>query len=163
MAMHEAPGKCDLYRTPKFVFDAMNVEFVFDGASPGADQVPWIPAKIHITHDSLTTPWPPGPCWLNPPFGKRMAIEKWLVKFFEHGNGVALTPDRTSCPWFRRQVPKADLILLVSPKIAFIGVNGLPVTSPPNGTALLAIGDTACRALRNARDAGLKLLMRLAS
>lgn len=164
MAMHEpCIGASSEWYTPPGIFKAMRVEFAFDAASPGAEYVPHIPAKIHITRNSLTTPWPAGPCWLNPPFGGRGEIEPWIIKFFEHGDGVALVPDRTSCPWFQRQVPKAQLVLFVAPKIQFLDPTGRPGMSPSNGTALLAIGHTGCQALRNARDAGLGLLMRMVS
>ena len=160
MAMHEpCIGAWSEWYTPPGIFKAMRVEFAFDAASPGRQIVPWIPAEIHITHDSLITPWPPGLCWLNPPFGGRGEIEPWLIKFFKHGNGIALVPDRTSCPWFQRHAGKADLILLVAPKIKFLDPMGRPGKSPSNGTALLAIGDLACQALRRARAAGLGLLM----
>ena len=162
MAMHEpCIGATSEWYTPPPVFNAMRVEFDTDTTSPGRHITPWIPAKQFITSDSLSISWDDfGFCWLNPPFGGRGEIEAWLVKFFEHGNGVALVPDRTSCPWFQRQVPKANLVLFVAPKIRFLDPMGRPGKSPSNGTALLAIGDLGCHALYCARNAGLGLLMR---
>jgi hypothetical protein len=51
--------------TPGKVFDAMGVEFDLDPASPGAEIVPWIPAKRHLTkaENGLVTPWE-GFVWL---------------------------------------------------------------------------------------------------
>jgi hypothetical protein len=47
---------------------------------------------------------------MNPPFGPRNGIVPWLEKFFAHGNGIALVPDRTSAPWWQRFAPKAAVI-----------------------------------------------------
>jgi hypothetical protein len=57
------------------VFTAMGVEFDMGVASPGRDNVPWIPAKQHLTHaeDGLTTPWH-GFVWCNPPYGNLSII-----------------------------------------------------------------------------------------
>jgi hypothetical protein len=38
---------------------------------------------------------------MNPPFGGRNGLAPWLDKFFANGNGIALTPDRTSAPWWQ--------------------------------------------------------------
>ena len=46
-----------------------------------------------------------------PPFGGRNGIVPWLDKFFAHGNGIALTPDRTSAPWWRRYAGMAHKVL----------------------------------------------------
>jgi len=156
MALHEqCSGKTDEWYTPPHVFDAMGVEFDLDVASPGRDVVPWIPAEAHYTSSSLGVdrPWY-GFVWMNPPFGGRNGLMPWLTKFFAHGNGVALVPDRTSAPWWQTYAPRADLMLFVAPKLKFIGANGLPGPSPAQGTALLAAGPRAVAALTNASRLG---------
>jgi hypothetical protein len=110
--------------------------------APCKEIVSWIPAGHHITENSLTAPWQ-GFLWLNPPFGPRNGLVPWLVKFFEHANGVALVPDRTSAPWCQQFVPPADLVLFVAPKIKFIDADGKPGISPAQGTCLLAAGEPA--------------------
>ena len=76
-------------------FEALQVEFDMDPASPGRNAVPWIPAKKHLTKadDGLTTQWE-GFVWLNPPYGLRNGMQKWIDRFVEHGNGVILLPIR---------------------------------------------------------------------
>ena len=83
--------------TPPRVFDAMAVTFDMDVVSPGADVVPWIPARKSLTirENGLTTPWE-GFVWMNPPYGLRNGMQCWLDKFIDHGDGVCLLPDRTS-------------------------------------------------------------------
>ncbi len=159
MALHEqCVGATDEWYTPPYIFKAMDVGFDMDVASPGKEVVPWIPAGCHVTENSLTRPWS-GFVWMNPPFGARNGLVPWLKKFFEHGCGVALVPDRTSAPWWQRFVPAADLVLFVSPKIKFVGADGKPGTSPAQGTCLLAAGKLGVGALRNAADNGLGTLM----
>jgi hypothetical protein len=126
---------------------------------PGAESTPWIPAKTFITRYSLNVPWE-GFAWMNGPFGPRNGLEPWLRKFVEHGNGIALVPDRTSAPWWQKYAPRADLILFVAPKIKFIRLDGTPGTSPAQGTCLLAIGERGCAALVHAAERGLGVLMR---
>lgn len=84
----------------------------------------------------------------------------WLRKFFAHGDGLCLVPDRSSAPWFQRYVPRADLVLFVSPKIKFIDVDGTPGKSPAQGTSLFAIGERGCEALRYGAAHELGVLMR---
>lgn len=159
MALHEqAVGATDEWYTPPYVFEAMEVQFDLDVASPGKHVVPWIPAVRCFTEGSLSKPWD-GFVWMNPPFGPRNGLVPWLEKFFEHGNGVALVPDRTSAPWWQQFVPLAHLVLFVSPKIKFVGADGKPGASPAQGTCLLAAGKLGVSALWNAADNGLGVLM----
>lgn len=160
MALHEQSiGATDEWYTPRHVFEAMGVRFDLDVAEPRYGQ--W-PARefctCGIAASSLETIWF-GFVWMNAPFGKRNGLAPWLEKFFAHGNGVALTPDRTSAPWWQDYAPKADAILFVRHKIKFIGSDGRPGTSPAQGTTLLAAGPRGVDALRNAVTAGLGLLM----
>lgn len=158
MALHEqCVGATDEWYTPPHVFDALGCAFDVDVASPGGCFTPWIPAKRFITHDSLTEIWQ-GFAWMNPPFGARNGLVPWLQKFFDHGNGIALVPDRTSAPWWQQFAPKAGAILFVAPKLKFIDVNGQPGASPAQGTCLFASGETAVEALERAAAAGLGFL-----
>lgn len=162
MALHEqCTGATDEWYTPPHVFRALGHSFDMDVASPGREVTPWIPAAEFITSDSLSRVWG-GFVWMNPPFGGRNALVPWLDKFFEHGNGIALVPDRTSAPWWQRYVPLADLVLFVSPKLKFIGADGNPGKSPAQGTCLLAIGQRAREPLYRAEADGLGVLMRRA-
>ncbi len=68
--------------TPKYIFDALGLEFDLDPASPGVDIVPWIPARYHLTclDNGLITPWK-GKVWLNPPYGMDTPFCIVLVPF----------------------------------------------------------------------------------
>lgn len=148
MSAHEAAGKSDEWYTPKYVFDALGVVFDLDVASPiGGPR--YVPCNQYLTveNDGLRSPWG-GFVWMNPPYGHQRGKRSWLGRFFEHGNGIALVPDRTSAPWFQEYAPLSDLICFVSPKIKFEKPDGSLGESPGNGTALLGVGIRAILALK---------------
>jgi len=143
-------GSNDWY-TPKYVFDAIGEVFDLDVAAPmfGPRHVP-TKGWLHI--DALRVIWS-GFVWMNPPFGGRNGLEPWLCKFFHHGNGIALTPDRTSAPWWQDAAAKADGMLLVRGKIKFERPDGTVGKSPGSGVTLWASGKRAADALVRADPA----------
>lgn len=147
MSSWEGPGQSDEWYTPKYVFDALGCWFDLDVAGPGLKT--HVPTGRCITHSSLERPWF-GFVWMNPPFGGRNGLIPWLDKFFEHGNGIALTPDRTSAPWWQEAARRADAVLFVSPKIKFERPDGSLGKQPGTGTTLFACGDHAVLSLRRA-------------
>ena len=148
-------GATDEWSTPAYVFDALGCTFDTDVAAP--DHGPLnVPASNWYSQDSLTLVWS-GFVWMNPPFGGRNALEPWLDKFFDHSNGIALTPDRTSAPWFRSAWSRADLVMF-TPKIKFLRPDRTEGKSPSTGTALWASGSRACAALHTAAGANLGIL-----
>jgi hypothetical protein len=158
MALHEqCVGATDEWYTPKYVFDALNCTFDMDVASPNPP-LPWIPTGRHLWSESLDQDWY-GFIWMNPPFGGRNGLIPWLQKFWDHGNGIALVPDRTSAPWWQTYVPQADAVLFVARKIKFIGFDGKPGNSPAQGTCLIGLGAQAKLALMNAEFVGLGSVM----
>lgn len=150
-------GKSDAWYTPPHVFDALGCVFDMDVAAP-ANVVPHVPANAFVTEDSLKSVWS-GFIWMNPPFGGRNGLGPWLAKFFNHANGIALTPDRTSAPWFREAWSRADLVLF-TPKLRFLRPDGSEGGSPSNGTALWAKGALAIDVLTTASHRGLGILAR---
>jgi hypothetical protein len=146
-------GATDQWYTPRHVFDALGCEFDLDVAAPmfGPRHVP---AKHWLAVDGLRVHWR-GFVWMNPPFGGRNALSVWLDRFFAHGNGIALTPDRISAPWWQGATDKADAILFTRGKIKFERPDGSIGGSPGSGVTLWAAGDRAIQALLNAQVAGL--------
>jgi hypothetical protein len=148
-------GASDEWYTPKYIFDALGCGFDLDVAAP-RNGPPFVPTSRWFSSHALEREWF-GFIWMNAPFEGRNALAAWLDKFFAHGNGIALTPDRTSAPWFQDAWPKADLVLFM-PKVRLIRPDGSLGKSPSNGTALWAAGDKAERALIRAASAGLGIL-----
>ena len=105
--------------TPRCIFDALGVVFDLDPCSPGAEIVPWIPAKRHLTFldDGLNVHWE-GNIWLNPPYGSD--TPEWIRRLSMVGNGIALVFARTDTRWFHDYVPKADAICFIKGRLHFI-------------------------------------------
>lgn len=156
MGYWDKPGASNDWYTPKYIFKALNCHFDLDVAHP-AVEMPITPAESFISAGSLNVPWF-GFVWMNPPFGGRNGIVPWLDKFFTHGNGIALTPDRTSASWWQDAAAKADAVLFISGKVKFRRPDGSLGKSPSNGTTLFASGPQALDALINASDADLGFL-----
>jgi len=151
----EDNGKSDDWYTPDYIFQALGCRFDLDVASPEEGPL-HVPASGWFFHGSLEEAWF-GFVWMNPPFGVRNGLEPWLTKFFDHGNGIALTPDRTSAPWFRNAWARADLVLFM-PKVRFIRPDGSEGKSPSTGTALWAVASQGCDALTRAARHNLGIL-----
>ena len=149
MAAYEAAGESDEWYTPRYIFDALGETFDLDVACP-TEGPRHVPATRWYSADSLKLPWS-GFVWMNPPFGHQRHKMLWLCKFFNHANGIALVPDRTSAPWFQSYGPRADAILWVSPKIKFERPDGSLGEWPGTGTALFGLGERAVSALVRSR------------
>jgi hypothetical protein len=156
MAAYEAAGESDEWYTPAYIFDALGVTFDLDVAAPhgGPRHVP-ATAYLDALQCGLSKPWA-GLVWMNPPFGHQSTKRAWLARFFDHGNGIALMPDRTSAPWWQEFAPKADAVLFCNGKIKFERPDGSIGDSPGTGTCLFAAGPVARDALLRS---GLGLVM----
>ena len=152
MAAYEKQGESDEWYTPAYIFDALGVHFDLDVACP-PEGPRYVPAARFFSEGGIDRDWA-GFVWMNPPFGHQSHKRQWLRKFFEHGNGVALLPDRTSAPWWQEFTPLADAILFVSPKVKFERPDGSVGKSPGTGTTLMAAGGKAVSALHNATKLG---------
>ena len=143
MAAYEKAGETDEWYTPKYIFDALGEIFDLDVACPanGPRHTPcvrWLSPLQNGLHSSWN-----GFVWMNPPFGHQSTKRTWLKKFFEHGNGIALMPDRTSAPWWQEFTPLSSAVMFISPKVKFEKPDGSVGVSPGTGTTLFAAGERA--------------------
>lgn len=152
MSAWEASGRSDEWWTPAYILEALGERFDLDVAAPNHGPL-HVPCSRWYSTAALEQDWY-GFVWMNPPFGKRNGLEPWLAKFFEHDHGIALTPDRTSAPWFQKYARQAKALLFL-PKVRFIRPDGSEGKSPGCGTVLMAAGSRANRALINAASLGL--------
>ncbi len=149
MAAYEAAGESNEWYTPRYIFDALGETFDLDVACP-PEGPRHVPAARWLSSGALSCEWS-GFVWMNPPFEHQKGKRQWLAKFFEHGNGIALLPDRTSAPWFQEYGPRADALLWVSPKIKFERPDGTRGEWPGTGTTLFGLGERAVAALVRSR------------
>lgn len=145
--------RSDDWYTPAYIFDALGVRFDLDVAAP-VEGPRYVPTSRWLSSGGLDQDWS-GLVWMNPPYGHEKMKVAWLTKFIEHGNGIALLPDRTSAPWWQWAAPQMDLILFVAPKIKFERPDGSIGEQPGNGTTLMALGSKAVAALLRAREQGI--------
>ena len=131
------------YYTPKWLFDAMGLEFDIDVAAP-LHGIPWIPAKRWFSQadDGLAQDWGGALVWMNPPFSK---ATPWARKFIDNNNGVALLVVSRS-KWFAELWDKADAVVATPADLKFNRPIGNPKTISFQ-TFLFALGQPATAAL----------------
>lgn len=158
-AHESAKNKTVEWYTPRYIFDALGIQFDLDPCSPGKDVVPWVPATdcYTVEQDGLMLPWY-GNVWLNPPYGKNTPV--WLERLSLHGTGIALLFSRTDATWFHKHVSIADAICFVKGRIRFIDEEnaGLyadelyePQNTPGAGSMLIAYGKENAKALLHSK------------
>jgi hypothetical protein len=150
-----AKGESSEWRTPKFIFDALGLEFAVDPCAP-LDGFYAVPARRKLTarDNGLVQPWGDGLAFVNPPWSeKRGAVVPWLRRFYAHpGGGIFVCVARTSCDWFHQLVlPCSRMLLFPRGKTKFIQPDGSPGPSPTNGIALIGMGTVACAALQRSK------------
>lgn len=155
----------DEWYTPKWLFDAMGLTFDLDPCSPGAERVPWVPAKEHLTRadDGLVTPWPAAArAWVNPPY---LDNDVWIDRVVEHcaasGTAVVLTFARIDTRWAQTLLQNATAVLFIRKRIKFIDANGEEGGHPGTGSMLSAFGNEERDALARMARAGHGSLMGL--
>jgi hypothetical protein len=99
------------------------------------------------TEDGLSAIWH-GFVFMNPPFGARLSHVPWLIKFLNHGNGIAIVRAYTSAGWFHEYAVHSDAMLFPKGKTKFVRADGAVGRSPGHGIVLLAMGERARGALR---------------
>jgi DNA N-6-adenine-methyltransferase (Dam) len=148
MAEHEpCIGETDEWYTPPEIFNALAVTFDLDPCSPGPGH--WVPARRIFTKadDGLSQPWD-GTVFMNPPFGGRNGHVPWLVRFFDHNDGVAIVRAYTSSGWWHEHMHRAEILLFPRGKTQFHRADGSIGRSPGHGVVLIAVGAKARHALR---------------
>ena len=132
------------YYTPKWLFDAMGLEFDIDVAAP-VQGVPWIPAKRWFSQadDGLAQEWGGALVWMNPPFSD---ATPWARKFMAHNNGVALMPVSRS-KWLMEMWNMPELAVMLTPTdLKFETPDGKQKTISYQ-TFLFGLGPVAVKAL----------------
>lgn len=108
--------------TPRWVFDAMGLEFDLDVAAPPGGPL-HVPARRYFTaaDDGLAQPWE-GLVWCNPPYS---AMKVWAPRWCAHPAGVLMGLATSRHPTFKGIAAAADAVYL-----------GTVYFSRPDGTTL---------------------------
>jgi hypothetical protein len=111
----------DDYYTPKWLFDALGVQFDIDVAAP-VQGIPWLPARRWYSQadDGLAQDWGGQFVWMNPPFSKP---GPWFEKFIKNGNGIAIGVVSKS-KWFAKMWLLADAVVPLPPLVEFVRPDG---------------------------------------
>lgn len=142
--------------TPKWVFDAMGLQFTIDVAAPvgGAPNVPCLTYYTAV-EDGLAEPWE-GVVWCNPPYSR---FRPWAERWAAHPFGVLMgtyAPESASTPVV---FGAADCVAFISAK--FTRPNG-EVLKPRHGlfVAFRGVGTQYAERLANADRFGSVLYAR---
>lgn len=135
----------ELY-TPKFIFDALGLEFDLDPCSPETGSVVPTQHRYHLPGDGLSASWF-GLVWMNPPFSKP---SPWVDKWLEHGNGVALLPMGGNARWLNKMWESQAKVVVLKPNVPFTNTQNEQKTIMYR-IALWAIGDVSYQALVNSK------------
>jgi hypothetical protein len=123
----------DEWYSPSWFWPALGITFDLDPCSPGSPPST-VPARRHLTKadNGLAADWR-GSVWLNPPFSSK---RPWYARLVEHGNGIALMPNRTETHDLQDYMRAADALLFIKGRIYFErgskpGANGAGRTTTP--------------------------------
>lgn len=161
-------GKTVEWYTPPSIFEALDIVFDLDAASPGFNNC-FTPAKNCVVYDdgsgtvdylgtvsdkgdtffgdALDMDWW-GNVWCNPPYDRNMMA--WVQKMADHGKGIMLVFARTDAKWAQAALESCDAVCFIAGRVKFID----STTGEPGGTP--GSGSMFAQALR---DSGLGLVM----
>lgn len=145
--------------TPRWIFDAMGLEFDLDVAAPPGG--PWhVPCDHYYTaeDDGLAQPWA-GLVWCNPPYSK---FRPWVDKWSEHPTGVLMgtyAPEMYATPVM---LGAADAVAFISARFALPDGGSI---KPRHGVfvAFRGVGNQAAERLAAADKFGAVLYGRAAA
>jgi len=140
------------YYTPKWLFDAMGLEFDIDVAAP-KQGIPWIPARQWFSqeNDGLAQDWKNQLVWMNPPFSN---VTPWVQKFIENNNGIALLVVSRS-RWFAELWEKSDAVMATPADLKFERPDG-NAKAISFQTFLFAFGEPSVEALHRTKLARIR-------
>ena len=130
----------DTWLTPPWILEALG-DFDLDPAAAPIPR-PWSTARQHYTlskgEDGLKLPWQ-GRIWCNPPYS---TADPWCAKMAAHNNGILCVAVRAETQrWIKYVFGAAQAILLLTPRVTFMTIDGKGTYGNVNQTALVAYGE----------------------
>jgi phage N-6-adenine-methyltransferase len=139
----------DVWLTPPHILKSLGGGAGFDLDPCASIDRPWDTARHHYTieDDGLAQEWF-GRVWCNPPYGK--AMNPFLKKMVEHGNGIVLIFARTETRAFFDYVwDHANAILFIKGRLKFHTPDGKVAGTAGSPSVLIAYGEDNVKALEN--------------
>lgn len=135
----------DEWYTPKWIFDALGLEFNMDVCSPINTLHSTVPAKqrFNIKTNGLAQEWS-GLVWCNPPYSDP---EPWAEKMIKHNNGIFLTSIPMNALWAAKVWSSCGGLRLFQ-SMVFVRPDGSE-ERPALWLQIAAFGDRATQALRD--------------
>jgi site-specific DNA-methyltransferase (adenine-specific) len=132
----------DDWATPQWLFDRLNEEFKFTLDVCASDENHKCEKYFTQAQNGLAQSWAEHACWMNPPYGRRIAT--WIAMAYEkvtgYGIGIApaksvvcLIPARTDTRYWHDYVAKASEIRLLRGRLKF----GYATASAPFPSAVV--------------------------
>ena len=139
-----ATKSSDEYYTPKWIFDAIGLDFDLDVCAPQEGPLHTPAAKWYsAADDGLVQPWF-GRVWMNPPYSNPTP---WIDRWLDHGNGMCLVP-LTKSMWSKNLWAADTVVMQTPPQMRFVTGDGKEA-SIVWATFIWAIGEECKEALRN--------------
>jgi phage N-6-adenine-methyltransferase len=114
----------DDWGTPREFFDGLHHEFQFTLDVCASIDTAKVPRFYSVAEDGLVQPWAPETCWMNPPYGRAIAV--WCAKAVQEAaigaTVVGLLPARTDTDWWHRYVIPASEIRFIRGRLRFYGM-----------------------------------------
>lgn len=134
----------DEWYTPKWIFEALGLEFDIDVCSPINTLHSTVPAKqrFNIKTNGLSQEWS-GLVWCNPPYSDP---EPWANKMIEHNNGIFLTSIPMNALWAAKVWSSCGGLRLFQ-SMVFVRPDGSE-ERPALWLQIAAFGQQATQALR---------------
>lgn len=133
--------------TPKYVVDALG-PFDLDPCAPLIPLYRTATKMYDKEQNGLRRPWT-GRVWCNPPYSSP-AMERFIDRMVEHGNGVLLVPCRFGTRVYMDKIlPNATSLFFLSGRIRFHDATGVLMGSPSWDSVLFAFGETNDKILRS--------------
>lgn len=152
---HSHRAGTETWLTPPDIIKALGPFDLDPCAAPSPRPWPTATRHIELPEDGLSAPWT-GFVWCNPPYGR--AVDAWLARMNEHGNGLALIFARTETEAFFRQVWRgaaATGALFIEGRLHFHFPDGQRAPANAGGpSVLIPYGAEALARLRAAKLPG---------
>lgn len=158
-------SKCTLWRTPRSLFDPLNLEFRFDLDAAASPENALCDDYLTEAHDALQCDWSGQSAFANPPYGAGM--DRWINAAYRAAirgrTVVMLVPNATDAGWFKTGWFTCHEVRLLSGRVRFEHSTpcrcGQTETAMSNtaGSALLIWRD-GVRSLEKYRDPAVRLV-----